>query len=175
MDPFLAEIRMFAGNFAPNGWFTCDGQLLPISQYSALFALLGTTYGGNGVSTFQLPDLRGRAPIHTGQGPGLSSYVLGQNGGVETVTLASTQMPAHNHLIGCSTNGADSNTPNNSVLAAPADATRAPINIYTAAANATMPATTVSSQRGSQPHENRQPYLTLTFIIAWQGIFPSRP
>jgi len=175
MDPFLAEIRMFAGNFAPQGWFTCDGQTLPIAQYTALFSLLGTTYGGNGQTTFQLPDLRGRVPIHVGQGLGLSPYSLGEMAGVETVTLTPNQMPTHNHLIGCSTNGADSNTPNNSVLAAPADATRAPINIYTAAANATMPPTTVSVAGGSQPHENHQPYLTLTFIIAWQGIYPSRP
>ena len=175
MDPFLAEIRMFAGNFAPNGWFTCDGQLLPISQYTALFSLLGTTYGGNGTTTFQLPDLRGRAPIHVGQGPGLGAYSLGQNGGVETVTLTANQMPAHNHLIGCSTSGADTNTPNNSVLATPANSDRSPINIYTATANATMPPTTVNIQGGSQPHENHQPYLTLTFIIAWQGIYPSRP
>jgi microcystin-dependent protein len=171
MDPFIGEIIMFAGNFAPQGWAFCDGQLLPISQNQALFAILGTTYGGNGQTTFALPDLRGRVPVHPGQGPGLGSYSLGQKAGSENVTLNVTQIPGHTHTFspGCSTDPPNSNTPANSVPAIDDSA-----QTYNTEANASMRPANSSSVGGSQPHDNMQPYNCVNFIIALQGIFPSR-
>lgn len=172
-DPYLGQISMFAGNFAPRGWAFCDGQLLPISQNQALFSLLGTTYGGDGVTTFALPDLRGRAPIHAGNGPGLSNYPLGQRGGLEQVTLAISQLPNHAHTAQVNATspvgrGQGSDTPVNNFWAEGGS--------YSATSNATMSANAVTVQPtgGNQPHENRQPYATINYIIALQGTFPSR-
>lgn len=164
-EPFLGEIRLFAGNFAPKGWAFCDGQLLPISQNTALFSILGTTYGGNGQTTFALPDLRGREPIHAGQGPGLQSYTLGESAGEEAVTLNVNQLPAHTHAQPATNADEGTNKPGSAV---PAKG-----GVYAGSSDGTtMSPTTVSG--GSQPHDNRSPYLTVSFIIALQGIFPSR-
>lgn len=167
-EPFIGEIRMVGFNFAPAGWALCNGQLISIAQNTALFSLLGTNFGGDGRVTFALPDLRGRVPIHQGQGPGLSNYVMGQLSGAENVTLTQTQIPAHNHLLSCSTDDPNSGSPANSFPAAVATP------IYSSAANATMAANAISIAGGSQPHSNLQPYLTINFCIALQGIFPSR-
>ncbi len=165
--PFIGMIVMFGGNFAPRSWAFCSGQILPIAQNTALFSILGTTYGGNGQTTFALPDLRSRVPIHPGQGPGLSPYSLGQQGGVETVTLTTNQMPAHNHSLVANNTAPNDNLPNGNALA---DST-----IYTSAApNAQMNAASIGIAGGSQPHPNIQPYTCVNFIIAIQGIFPSR-
>src|SRR5687767_5536278 len=171
-DPFVAEIRIFPFNFAPRGWAWCDGQLLPLSQNTALFSLLGTTYGGNGMSNFALPDLQGRAPMHPGQGPGLSLHDLGETGGSETVTLLESEIPAHAHqmlgnafpaniqapgpdrVLATSTGGVAYKDPPQTVAALAPDA--------------------VSSAGGDQPHNNMQPYLTFYFNIALQGVFPPR-
>jgi microcystin-dependent protein len=171
MDPFLAEIRMFGGNFAPQGWAFCNGQLLAISSNTALFSLLGTTYGGDGIQTFALPNLQGRAAIHWGQGQGLSPYSIGQNGGTENVTLDQPQMPAHTHMAGV-INGAHGTSPRpgNNI---PAQAASGAIYGSTAA-DAHFNNAFISPAGGSQPHPNIQPYLCVTFIIALQGIFPSR-
>ena len=166
--PFIGEIKLFGGNFQPRGFAFCDGRLLPISEYSALFALIGTTYGGNGQTTFALPDLRGRIPINQGAGPGLSTYVIGQSFGSESVTLNPNQMPAHNHIALCnSTPGAAS--PANGFWAATTGVTG-----YGTPANATMNPQSLTVAGGSQPHENRMPLLALNYIIALEGIFPSR-
>lgn len=171
-DPFVAEIRMVPFNFPPRGWAWCDGQLLPIAQNTALFSLLGTTYGGNGVNNFGLPDLRGRAPLQPGQGPGLSDYQLGETGGAQNVTLLASEMPSHTHnaLVGGVAGQA------NPQSAAWGTATgRTPPPLYAnGAPNAPMAAGTFSPSGGSQPHNNMSPYLTLYFIIAMQGIFPPR-
>lgn len=161
---------LFAGNFAPVGWALCNGQLLPISQNAALYTLLGTTYGGDGQTTFGLPDLRGRAPIHVGQGPNLQSYVWGQKGGLEEVTLNSSEMPAHIHGFGqnCSTNPGGESSPANNFLG-PVD----PGN-YSSSQNAQMGAGTSSIAGGSQAHENRAPYLAMNYCIALTGIYPTR-
>jgi microcystin-dependent protein len=170
MDPFIGQIIMFAGNFAPQGWALCDGQLLSIAQNTALFSIVGTTYGGNGQTTFALPDLRGRVPVHPGQGPGLSGYTLGQQAGSETVTLNVTQIPGHAHTFtpGCSTD-----PPNAS---SPAGAVPAPLDtqMFSTEANAGMKPGNSSTVGGSQPHDNLQPLVCVNFIIALQGIFPSR-
>lgn len=166
-QPFIGEIVMFAGNFAPRGWSFCSGQTLSIAQNTALFSILGTTYGGNGQTTFALPDLRSRVPIHPGQGPGLSSYSLGQQGGSENVTLTVPQMPAHNHTLNAN-NGASNDT-------IPTNAFFSEGGLYTTnAANVQMNPATIGLTGGSQPHPNIQPYLAINFIIALQGIFPSR-
>jgi microcystin-dependent protein len=174
-DPFLAEIRMFAGNFAPNGWALCNGQLISISQNTALFALLGTTYGGDGRVTFGLPDLQGASPMQQGQGPGLSTRSLGETGGVSSVTLLTSEMPAHTHQVNALDAGGDATTPNNALWAS-AQLGRLGTNAYSAASPSQMmnPLTTAISG-GSQPHNNMPPYLGVTFIIALQGIFPQRP
>lgn len=171
-EPFIAEIRMFGGNYAPRGNAFCNGQVIAIAQNTALFSLLGTTYGGNGQTTFALPDLRGRMPIGTGQGPGLSPIVLGEVGGIENVTLLSTEMPAHTHVPqGASTGGTTPN-PSNAVWSASVGG-RTPPPLYTGAANLqTMDPAGIAG--GSQPHSNMQPYLAISFIIALQGIFPAR-
>jgi len=174
-DPFIGEIRMFAGNFAPRGWALCNGQLLPISQNTALFSILGTTYGGNGQTTFGLPDLRGRVALHPGQGPGLSPYTLGEQGGSESVTLLTTNMPAHTHMVNASTTNATAPAPTNGILASPLDSNAgAGLGYVTTSPNTQMAPNSIAPSGGSQPHENRQPYNCVNYIIALQGIFPSR-
>jgi microcystin-dependent protein len=170
-DPFVAEIRIFPFNFAPRGWAWCDGQLMPLSQNTALFSLLGTTYGGNGKDNFALPDLQGRAPMHPGQGPGLSLHDLGEMGGSETVTLLESEIPAHTHAI------LAVNAPGNVKLSSPAVglARSAGGSIYGAAQNlASMAPETLAPAGGDQPNNNLQPYLTFYFNIALQGVFPPR-
>jgi microcystin-dependent protein len=169
--PYIGQITIFAGNFAPRYWAFCNGQLISIAQNAALFSILGTTYGGDGVTTFALPDLRGRVPIHMGQGPGLSNYVEGQNGGAETVTLLSTQIPAHTHGVNASTAGGSQASPASGFPAV--ESTGTSLN-YASASNITMNAAMIAANSGGQPHSNMQPYLTLNYIIALQGIFPSR-
>jgi len=167
-EPFVAEIRIFAGNFAPRGWAFCNGQLLPVSQNTALFSLVGTTYGGNGSSTFALPNMQGRAPMQPGSGPGLTNRQLGQRGGVETVTLTEAQLPQHNHSLAGVAEFANQRTIDNNYLAVGSD-------MYTAASNLnSMAPQTVADTGGSQPHNNMQPFLTMNFIIALVGLFPSR-
>ena len=172
-NQFVAEIRIFAGNFAPTGWATCDGQLLPISQNTALFSLLGTTYGGDGKSTFALPNLQGSAPMQQGQGPGLSLRDLGEIGGEQNVTLLQTEMPAHSHTaVAASGTGQPDPTGN-----AWASGAKGFGNIYSPsvpANNAQMNPLATSIAGGSLPHNNMMPYLCLTFIIALQGVFPPR-
>jgi len=163
--PFIGEIRLFAGNFAPSGWMFCEGQLLAISENDALFALIGTTYGGDGQSTFALPDLRGRAPIHVGPG-----FVIGQMAGVETVTLTTSQMPAHSHAAGASAANGASDDPTGRVPARNA----AGVPQYGAAADTTLAAGELLSTGGSQPHSNMQPYLGINYIISLFGVFPSQ-
>lgn len=178
MEPFLGEIRMVAWNFPPIGWALCNGQLLSISQNSALFSLLGTTYGGDGTTTFALPNLQSRVPIHQGQGAGLSPYVTGQLGGSEAVMLLQTQMPSHNHLVGVSNQPGTVADPTNATLAqGNSGQGRAPVpvsNYVTTAATGSLAPLTVSVSGGNQPHNNLQPYLCVNFIIALQGVFPSR-
>lgn len=174
-DPFVAEIRIFPFNFAPRGWAFCNGQLLPLSQNTALFSLLGTTYGGNGKTNFALPDLQGNAPMHPGQGPGLSLHVLGETGGTDTVTLLASEMPSHAHLTGRAI--AENGTTQSPVGAvwAQAPAGRGTLAIYHEP-NATGPMNpnALMITGGSLPHNNMQPYLTLNFCIALQGVFPPR-
>lgn len=163
-QPYVGEIRMFAGNFPPNGWKFCDGELLPISENETLFQLIGTTYGGDGESTFALPDLRGRIPLHQGNG-----LVLAETGGAEEITLTVNQIPAHSHpLLGSTGNGAQAN-PQNNVLAS--STLVKPYAAETPGAN--LAPSSVSSVGGSQPHTNFQPYLCINFIISLFGIFPS--
>jgi microcystin-dependent protein len=171
-DPFIAEIRIFPFNFAPTGWAFCDGQILPLSQNTALFSLLGTTYGGDGKSTFALPDLQGSAPMHPGQGPGLSLHDLGETGGSETVTLLESEIPAHTHAMRAhDLDLGELNTPS----AARSLAQSANATAYTAAASlVAMSAQALTPAGGSQPHNNMMPYLTLNFCIALQGVFPPR-
>ena len=170
-DPFVAEIRIFPFNFAPKGWAWCNGQLLPLSQNTALFSLLGTTYGGNGKSNFALPDLEGRAPMHPGQGPGLSLHDLGETGGSETVTLLESEIPAHSHAVNGNNGPANLQSPasdrvlaratNNSYLDNPANLTA-------------MNPVTLAPAGGDAPHNTLMPYLTYYFNIALQGVFPPR-
>lgn len=173
-DPFVAEIRIFPFNFAPKGWAFCNGQLLPISQNTALFSLLGTTYGGDGKSTFALPNMQGNAPMHPGQGPGLSLHDLGETGGSETVTLLQTEIPIHNHTIAThNLDAAGLQNPAPTVILAKSSQgnayqTNATQNLVQLAFQALTPA------GGSLPHNNMQPYLTLNFNIALQGVFPPR-
>jgi microcystin-dependent protein len=169
-EPFVGEIRMFGFNFPPQGWALCDGQLLSISQNAALFSLLGTTYGGDGESTFALPDLRSRVPVSQGQGDGLSSYAEGQAGGTETVTLAAAQMPAHTHAVSASSSPAASERPAGRVLARSPDHSYIPEPDTDTVMNAKM----IGAAGNSQPHDNIQPYLVLNFCIALQGVFPAR-
>ncbi|MHA7777382.1 phage tail protein [Roseibium sp. M-1] len=172
-EPFIAEIRIFAGNFAPRSWAFCDGQLLPISQNTALFSLIGTTYGGDGRTTTALPDLQGRAPMHPGRGPGLTSRRLGEKVGVETVTLTEAQIPSHTHTARADTSSGNTTTPSNtaSIAATGFD------NLYqtdTTQNLRDMASQTLSTTGGGQAHDNVQPYLALNFIIALQGLYPSR-
>lgn len=170
-DPFVAEIRIFPFNFAPRGWAWCDGQLLPLSQNTALFALLGTTYGGNGKNNFALPDLQGRAPMHPGQGPGLSLHDLGETGGSETVTLLESEIPSHSHTLRAVNSDGNNQTPVAQLLAAGIGG----ITMYAAPGALTqLSPNAVTPVGGDQPHNNLQPYLTFYFNIALQGVFPPR-
>lgn len=169
-DPFVAEIRMFAGNFAPKGWATCDGQILPLSQNTALFSLLGTTYGGNGQSTFALPDLQNSAPMAPGQGSGLSLYDLGQQGGSEFVTVLESEMPSHTHIANAKTSLGNSQTPADQTWAGSSIAKQ----YVNTAPNTPMSPFALAAAGGSLPHNNMSPYLTVLFIIALQGVFPPR-
>lgn len=169
-DPFVAEIRIFPFNFAPTGWAFCDGQLIPISQNTALFSLLGTTYGGNGRSTFALPNMQGNAPMHPGQGPGLSLHDLGETGGSETVTLLQAEIPAHSHTLRASNTLGDNPVPTGNTLARYANAYQQTTNSGLVA----MAAQSLAPAGGSLPHNNMMPYLTLNFCIALQGVFPPR-
>jgi microcystin-dependent protein len=169
-DPFVAEIRMFAGNFAPTGWALCNGQLLPLSQNTALFSLLGTTYGGDGKSTFALPNLQDSAPMHPGQGAGLSLYDLGQQGGSPNVTLLVSELPLHNHIANAKTSLGNSQTPADQTWAGSNNAKQ----YVNTAPNLAMSPLALSPTGGSLPHNNLAPYLVVTFIIALQGVFPPR-
>jgi len=170
-EPFVGEIRMFAGNFAPRGWAFCDGQLLAVSQNDALFSLLGTIYGGDGRTTFGLPDLRGRLPIHAGNGPGLSERRLGAKGGAEKVTLTVNQMPSHGHVVKASTNPGGETRPEGNVYASDT-----PVDVYFQNPPVTenMNNSTLSHVGGSRSHTNLMPFLCIHFIIALFGIYPSR-
>jgi microcystin-dependent protein len=176
-SPFLAEIRIFGFNFAPLGWAQCNGQLLSISQNTALFSLLGTNFGGNGTSTFGLPNLQGNVPIGTGQGPGLSEYVVGQTGGTQNVTLLTTEMPQHSHPLNADTGVANSSSPTNALYKSGRVPGSPPVllpSYTTAAPNTPLNPQTVSVAGSSLPHNNMMPTLTLNFCIALQGIFPPR-
>lgn len=172
MDPFLGEIRLFAGNYAPDGWALCNGQIMGITQNTALFALLGTLYGGDGRTTFALPDFKGKAPVHFGQGPGLSNRNIGETDGAQSVTLLVSELPAHTHIPNSAsvTNGVSDPTgavwTNSSGLSGQ--------RIYEAAPNTSMSPAAIQPAGGSAPHNNMQPYLGLNFIIALRGIFPPR-
>ena len=169
-DPFVAEIRIFPFNFAPKGWAWCDGQLLPLSQNTALFSLLGTTYGGNGKSNFALPDLQGRAPMHPGQGPGLSLHDLGETGGSETVTLLESEIPAHSHGFSVSTQDGTEPAPQGQKFAKGIG-----VGYYAAPGALTqLNPNALAPAGGDAPHNNMMPYLTFYFCIALQGVFPPR-
>jgi microcystin-dependent protein len=170
MDPFVAEIRIFPFNFAPRGWAFCSGQILPLSQNTALFSLLGTTYGGNGQSNFGLPNLQGRAPMHPGQGPGLSLYDLGESSGTETITLIASEIPSHSHgVMGATIDIADSNVPTNNNIG------KASTKVFnTVGTQVQMNANSIGITGNSLPHNNMMPYVTLNFCIALQGVFPPR-
>ena len=174
-QPFVAEIRIFPYTFAPSGWAFCAGQLLPISQNTALFSLIGTFYGGNGTSNFALPDLRGRAATHMGQGTGLSPYNLGQSGGTETVTLTYNEMPQHSHAVAASSGLATVSTPaSDATLATSSGGLLAYDGSNTEPVVTALSPAAVGTSGGSLPHNNLMPYLVLEFCIALQGIFPAR-
>lgn len=170
-DPFIGEIRMFGGSFAPAGWALCQGQLMPISENEPLFNLIGTTYGGDGQETFALPDLQGRIPIHQGQGPGISqNYIIGEKAGVESVTLTTQQIPIHSHSVLASTDPATSTLASGNITAATNQ-----LEVYTEnSPTKTFAPNTLSPTGGSQPHDNMMPFLVITFIISLFGIFPSQ-
>ncbi|MFZ7088822.1 phage tail protein [Curtobacterium sp. RRHDQ10] len=173
-DPFVAEIRMFTGSFAPRGWATCNGQLMPISQNTALFSLLGTTYGGDGRSTFALPNLMGASPMQSGQGPSLSQRDLGESGGAPSVSLLPSQIPSHTHTVAAASAAGTQNTPTGAVLGQASFGRRVDRLYATSAGSTTLNPGAVAVAGGSVPHDNLPPYLTLTFIIALQGVFPPR-
>ena len=169
-QPYVGEIRLFAGNFAPAGWMFCDGQPLPISENDVLFQLIGTRYGGDGEETFNLPNLQSRVPVHQGTGPGLSGYIMGEQLGVEQVTLTTQQIPVHNHQLVASTSAGTSNTPQDNVFATPSVT-----KLYRVGTPSDpLPATLVQPDGGSQPHENLMPYIAINYIISLYGIFPSQ-
>ncbi len=172
-EPFVAEIRMFGGNFAPRGWAFCNGQILAISQNTALFALLGTTYGGNGQTTFALPNLQDSSPMHQGQGPGLTNRVLGESSGSATATLIASEMPAHSHQAQADASGGGQSSPVNAAWGAGGRG-RPPAYSANQAPGAALSGQALAPTGGNQPHNNRSPYLGVSFIIALQGIFPSR-
>jgi microcystin-dependent protein len=173
-DPFVAEIRIFPFNFAPTGWAFCDGQLMPISQNTALFSLLGTTYGGNGLSNFALPNLQGSAAMHPGQGQGLSLRDLGEAAGSDTTMLLVSEIPAHTHQIGRALNANGNSTSPVGNIWAQAQGGRGSVNTYHTAASGPMNPNVLNPAGGSLPHNNLQPYLVLNFCIALQGVFPPR-
>ena len=170
-QPYVGEIRMFAGNFAPAGWMFCDGQLLPISENDALFTLIGTTYGGDGEETFNLPNLASRVPIHMGTGPDGTTYQIGEMAGTEEVTLSVQQIPSHSHPFTASTANGTATNPGGSVLAASVSSVQ-PLIVGTG--SGAMNSGSVTPQGGSQPHENCQPFLCINYIISLFGIFPSQ-
>ena len=179
MEGYIAEIRLFAGNFAPRNWAFCQGQIMSIAQNTALFSLLGTTYGGNGQTTFALPDFRGRVAVGTGQGPGLPSMTLGQVGGENTHTLITQEIPQHNHTVGASTSDANIGNPNGNTLAVGQVTISGNTNGVSMYVSGTNPNVQLNPQTGgftggSQPHNNMQPYLGMNYIICLFGIFPSR-
>jgi len=169
-NPYVGEIRMFGGNFAPVGWDFCEGQLLPISEFETLFNLIGTTYGGDGQSTFALPDLRGRFPMHQGSN-GAGSHVIGEIGGVEFVTLNANQLPAHNHVAVCASGGGNVASPAGAYWSTDPQGNTA---AYNEAGGSAMAAGALGSTGGGQPHDNRQTYLAISFIISLFGVFPSQ-
>jgi microcystin-dependent protein len=169
-NPYVGEIRMFAGNFAPSGWLFCDGSLLPISEYETLFTLIGTTYGGDGQATFALPDLRGRVPVHAGSGPGLPTVVIGEEAGVEAVTLAAQQVPVHTHVARGSSASGTSGDPTGRVWAASNNTIAFATGVTPSAA---LDPASVQPAGGSQPHDNMAPFLAVGFIISMFGIYPS--
>lgn len=171
-DPFIGEIRLFGFNFAPTGWAQCNGQLLAIAQNTALFSILGVTYGGDGRTTFALPNLQGNAALGAGQGPGLSYRTLGESGGVEAVTLLNSEMPAHSHAAAASTNLGDQSSPANNVSATGAGGRGQ--NFYASGADSAMSSQAIGQVGGSQPHNNLPPYLALNFCICLQGVYPPR-
>jgi microcystin-dependent protein len=172
MAPFVGEIRLFAGNFAPAGWMFCEGQLLPISENDTLFTLIGTTYGGDGQSTFALPDLRGRLPLHQGTGPGFSTRTVGESGGAEEVTLTIQQLPAHSHPLTATNDTATSTNPGGQVLARFSQANIDPY-LEATPGNVNLAPSSIPPIGGSQPHTNFQPYLCVDYIISLFGVFPS--
>lgn len=177
-EPYVGEIRMFGGNFAPSNWAFCNGQSMPISQYTTLYALIGTTYGGNGQTTFNLPNLQGQVGIGMGQGQGLSPYQLGQTGGVEGVTLTTSMMPSHNHLLMASKTTATTNSPTNNITGVPPQSPVAG-TLYILPGSppptmGTLNPQSVAYNNGNQPHPNMMPSLCVSFIIALNGIFPSQ-
>jgi microcystin-dependent protein len=169
-EPFIGQLALVPYNFAPKGWALCNGQLLPINQNQALFSLLGTTYGGNGTTTFALPDLRGRVPVSSGQGPGLSNYDLGGMGGAETHTLTLNEMPAHTHMLGADTSVGTTERPGGALPSRNA----AGVPQYGSAATTQLSAAAVQPSGSGLPHDIRQPYVTLNWIIALTGVFPAR-
>ncbi len=169
-EPYIGSIDMVGFNFAPRSWATCDGQLLSIAQNTALFSLLGTTYGGNGQTTFGLPDLRGRVPLHQGQGPGLPQYVMGQSSGEVNHTLITSEIPTHNHTLSVNTNGGTSDNPTGNYMASNSEG----IKHYSNSAGSNANAASIGNAGGSQPHNNMPPYLCVNFVIALSGIYPSR-
>lgn len=171
-SPYIGEIRMFTGNFAPRGWMLCNGQLLPISQYAALFSILGTTYGGNGSSNFQLPNLQGRVPIHQGTGYSGTPYVLGEAAGSENVTLLTSNMPSHTHTVNAVNSGGTAASPAGALPAI--ESTGTSMNYAVGSANATMHPVMIGPAGGNIPVPVMQPFLVVNFIIAIQGIYPSR-
>jgi microcystin-dependent protein len=177
-EPFVAEIRIFPFNFAPTGWAMCNGQLMPISQNTALFSLVGTFYGGDGQSTFALPNLEGAAPMHPGLGPGLAQRFLGEAAGVETITLTTSEMPAHTHSMMARAAAGNTTNPTNAVTATTswvAGTSFGAVNAYSTTVPADTPmSATLAVSGGGLPHSNLQPYLTLNFCIALQGVFPPR-
>jgi len=172
--PYVGEIRMFAGNFAPAGWALCQGQLMPISENETLFNLIGTTYGGDGQSTFALPDLQGRVPVHQGTFAG-QSFVIGEKTGTESVTLTTSQIPSHNHLLNA-TGAGPVQSPVNAVPAVALSQNQPGVMVYGPAANidTQLPANTLQPSGGSQPHDNMQPFLCINFIISLFGVFPTQ-
>ena len=173
-QPFVAEIRIFGFNFPPRGWAFCDGQLLSISQNTALFSLLGTTYGGDGKTTFGLPNLQGSAPLQPGQGPGLSLRVLGETGGEQAVTLLQTELPSHTHGVQAASGGGTVIPPTGAIWATPGAGRNLKIYVPSDANNVAMSPLGTSVTGGSQPHNNMPPYLCLNFCIALQGVYPAR-
>jgi len=173
-DCFVGEIRMFAGNFAPRGWALCNGQLIPIPQNTALFSILGVQYGGDGKTNFALPNLQGRAPMHQGQGPGLSAHVVGEAKGSATVTLLTTEMPNHNHQVMAYDGFAGTKDPTNNVWAKAQIGRNREVLAYAPTPSTQMGPQALDATGGSQPHNNMQPYLGLNFIIALHGYFPNR-